>query len=216
MLRVQFFDDGVQRGIGCRKHKGEIAVHPMHARHCLEERSAQVADFRLPAAGQHRHDALAFRQTQFHARACHVGHHRNHICQWMTHVRRGNTGLGVDFRLEREQAEDVVHRPRNRADTTAAPRPDRWTDKVHNGNSRAPQRNFETEIEIRRIHANKTQRRTGQQLITNRATSGQNLSQRSKNFDIAVDGQRLHRPMRNEPLRHHAASANSGVVHRFA
>lgn len=129
----------------------------------------------------------------------------------MADVGGWNPGPGVDLRLEREQAEDVVDRARDRLDTPGAPRPDRRADEVHHRHARAPHGDLDVEIEIGGVHADEGHRRIGQQVLLQFAPDGENLAQLAEHLDITVDRQLVHRPVRCEALLRHARAADALV-----
>jgi len=87
---------------------------------------------------------------------------------------------------------------------------------MHDRNARATQGYFQSKIEVGSIHADETQRRIGQQLVANRPARRQDFPQRTEHLHIAIDGKRLHRPVGDKALRHHAAAADTREVHGLA
>ena len=129
----------------------------------------------------------------------------------MTNVRGRNARLGVDFGLEREQAEDVVNSLGDRFDAPGTPRPDRRADEVHHRHTRLPHGDLDVEIEVRRIDADEGQRRIGQQILLESFADSEDLTQLAKHFHVAVDRQLVHRPIGLEALLGHARAADAVV-----
>ena len=182
----------------------------MDARSRFKKSSGEMPNFRCAAARQNRHHVIVLRQSQGIAGCGAVRHFRNHLCQRVTYVGRGNTVLRQQRRLERKNAQHMVRAAANSLQPVRPPSPDRRADKVHRLDALLAQIFFQLQIEIWRIHADK-------ELRLFNGESLQELLAYTHDFAVAqqhVQTETVHReffvrPPGLKPVRRHARAADT-------
>ncbi len=151
MLGNGGFDRGAQRRLGHRRHEAHLG-HLLRNQLCgLREGPAQIADLSPPATRYHRDHGLRAAQAQATAHRLRIGIRVERIRERVTDEIRRHPIARVERRLEREQTEDPVDRPRNRLHPGTSPGPNRGADDVDRADAGVAQSPLQTEIEIRRV-----------------------------------------------------------------
>jgi hypothetical protein len=107
------------------------ACRPVSAARLQQARARCTASPTARLPGRMRHDRVAVLQTQLPPRGARSGVHGNHAGKGMAHVRGGDAVTRQQLRLEREQAQHVVHAAADLLHPLGAPGPDRRADEVH-------------------------------------------------------------------------------------
>src|ERR1039457_6780613 len=189
---------------GLLENSARFAAHQWHQKACVRQLlqdqfgsfdigARKIFDFALAAAGK-KCEHLCF-QRNVH-RLAHLGALwllRQHVSKRVPDIIHRNTGLPVELGLMRKQREHVRNRALYFMDALTAPCPYRRTDVVDGGYALLLEREFQIDIEIRRVYRDEQIRAISQKIGAQLAANADDLEIVAQHFHITVHRQLFHR-----------------------
>src|SRR3989338_5372651 len=175
----------------------------------LDVSMCELFHFALAAAGQKSEYPDLQRDAHRLAHLGALGIIRQHVGKRMADVIDRDAGFLIELGFMREQREHVRYGALDLVDTLAAPRPDRRADVMDGGDAACLEREFQIEIEIRRVHRDEQVRAISQKILAQPAADADDLAIMAQYFDIAAHRQLFHREQYVHPGGLHLRAADT-------